>query len=121
MGDVGSAQDLLDLVDWRRRVGDLYRTSGPEAVVEFRRRRDQLMRTHPQSPVPPGDRSSFSGISYFAPDPSYRVECRLDPPESDDEIVIETGGPDGDIRYRRAGMLRFRHRRKRPARSPSSR
>lgn len=108
MGDAGSPTELLDLVDWRRRVGDLYRTSGPDAVREFRSGRDALLRQHPQSPIPPGERAGFDGISYFPPDPSFRVTGRLTPPESDDEIVIETGGPDGEIRYRRAGVLSLR-------------
>jgi uncharacterized protein (DUF1684 family) len=105
MGGAGSPQELLDLVDWRRRVGDLYRTSDTGTLEQFRHRRDELMRSHPQSPIPVGDRASFAGIKYFPPDPAFRVTGSLTPPENDDEIVIETGGPDGDIRYRRAGVL----------------
>jgi uncharacterized protein len=110
MAGAPSPQALLDLVDWRRRVGDLYRTHGSDGLVEFRRRRDELMSGHPQSPVPAQDRADFAGLTYFPPDSAYRIECRLEGPESpqgDEEIVIETGGPDGDIRYRRAGVLRF--------------
>jgi uncharacterized protein (DUF1684 family) len=110
MGGGATPKELLDLVDWRRRVGDLYRTDGDDAVVEFRRRRDELMRGHPQSPLPTPDRSAFSGLHYFPPDSAFRLECRMAAPESsesDEEIVIATGGPDGDIRYRRAGVLRF--------------
>ena len=107
MAGAVSPGDLLDLVDWRRRVGDLYRTGGAEAVDEFRRRRDELVRDHPQSPLPPADRTAFNGLSYFSLNPAYRVKGRVEAPESDQEIVIETGGPDGDIRYRRAGVLRF--------------
>ena len=33
-------QELIDLVDWRRRVGDLYRIGGANPVDEFRMRRD---------------------------------------------------------------------------------
>jgi uncharacterized protein (DUF1684 family) len=105
MGGAGSPQELLDLVDWRRRVGDLYRTSDTDTLEQFRHRRDELMRSHPQSPIPTDDRDSFAGIKYFPADPAFRVTGSLTPPESDDEIVIETGGPDGDIRYRRAGVL----------------
>jgi len=110
MPESGSPQALLDLVDWRRRVGALYRTSGGNAVVEFRRRRNELMREHAQSPLPAHDRTAFDGLDYFPPDPTYRIECRLQSPdglEDNEEIVIATGGPDGDIRYRRAGVLRF--------------
>ena len=99
-------QELLDLVDWRRRVGDLYRLRGPGALREFRRRRDHLFRTHPQSPIEPGERSSFASLSYFDPDPSYRVVARLERGDGS-ELVIDTGGEDGAIRYLRAGRLVF--------------
>jgi uncharacterized protein (DUF1684 family) len=97
----------LDLVDWRRRVGDLYRLSGPEALLEFRRRRDDLFRTHPQSPIPAARRAAFKGLRYFAPDPAFRVPARLRPFETDEEREIDTGGEDGVIRYRRIGRLEF--------------
>lgn len=100
-------QALLDLVDWRRRVGDLYRIDGPDALTEFRRGRDELFRTHPQSPVEPDERGAFQGLRYFPPDPSFRVQARYEP-GSGDELVIETGGDDGAVRYRRAGFLVFR-------------
>lgn len=103
---VTEAQAYLDLVDWRRRVGDLYRTTGPDAVMRFRAGRDELLRTHPQSPIEPDDRATFSGLRYFAPDPAYRVTARFEPGNGS-ELLIETGGEDGDVRYRRAGSLVF--------------
>src|SRR5258708_31765499 len=94
-------QGLLDLVDWRRRVGDLYRTTGPDAVGRFRRGRDELFRTHPQSPIEPEERGSFAGLHYFAHDPAYRVSARCEPGEGS-ELLIDTGGEDGAVRHRRA-------------------
>jgi uncharacterized protein len=102
---LGSGQDLLDLVDWRRRVGHLYRLRGPGALDEFRRGRDNLFRTHPQSPIE--DRQSFAGLDYFPSDPLYRVSASFKPTAQPTELVIDTGGEDGAIRYRRAGLLRF--------------
>ncbi len=99
-------QGVIDVVDWRRRVGDLYRISGPEAIAEFRRRRDELFKTHPQSPIEPEERATFSALKYFAPDPAYRVEARFEAGPGD-ELVIDTGGADGAVRYRRAGRLVF--------------
>lgn len=99
-------QDLLDLVDWRRRVGDLYRMSGPEALHEFRRRRDLLFKSHPQSPIEPDERGGFESLAYFDPDPAYRVKARLED-GPDDELVIDTGGADGAVHYRRAARLVF--------------
>ena len=99
-------QGLLDLVDWRRRVGDLYRMSGPNVLGTFRKRRDELFRTHPQSPVEESDRSSFTGLHYFPEDPSFRLQARFEPGDGS-ELVIDTGGEDGAVRYRRAGILNF--------------
>lgn len=97
-------QDHLDLVDWRRRVGDAYRLPSLEA---WRAARDRLLRDHPQSPIPPAERASFGGLRWFPVDPTYRVAARLVP--ADGALVeIETGGDDGVIRYRRTGSLQFR-------------
>lgn len=45
-------------------------------------------------------------MNYFDPDRSYRVEAALEPGDGT-ELVIDTGGDDGAIRYRRAGLLVF--------------
>jgi uncharacterized protein (DUF1684 family) len=103
---LGRGQDLLDLAAWRRQVGDLYRLRGPGALDEFRRGRDHLFKNHPQSPIE--DRDSFAALDYFPADPAFRVQALFAPSLSDEEVVIDTGGDDGAIRYRRAGNLRFR-------------
>lgn len=100
-------QAELDLVDWRRRVGDLYRTSGPDALNRFRQGRDDLFRTHPQSPIEAEERASFTGLHYFPHDPAYRVDAHLEPGDGS-ELLIDTGGEDGAVRYRRTGRLLFR-------------
>ena len=100
-------QAYLDLVDWRRRVGDLYRISGPQALARFRKARDELFRTHPQSPIEPDERASFQGLRYFDPDPAYRVTARVEPGDGS-ELAIDTGGEDGAIKFRRVGRLVFK-------------
>ncbi len=99
-------QSLLDLVDWRRRVGDLYRLDGPDALEQFRLGRDELFRSHPQSPIEPDERAAFAGLHYFGADPSYRVDAQLVPGDGS-ELFIDTGGEDGAVRYLRAGALTF--------------
>jgi len=101
-----SVQDAIDLIDWRRRVGDLYRLDGATAITDFRKKRDDLFRSHPQSPIEPEERSGFTGLSYFDYDPAYRVKARMEP-GAGDELDIDTGGDDGAIKYRRAGRLVF--------------
>jgi len=88
-------------------VGDLYRLSGPDALERFRQGRDDLFRTHPQSPLSDEARARFKGVAYFDPDPRFRVTTRLEPAEAGEPLVIDTGGDDGIITYRRAGWLRF--------------
>ena len=99
-----TAQDYLDLVDWRRRVGDAYRAG---SLAGWRAARDRLFKEHPQSPIPAEERAAFRGLRWFEPDPACRVPARLEP--GDGELLeIDTGGEEGVIRYRRAGSLRFR-------------
>lgn len=105
MGEVVT-QGLVDLVDWRRRVGDLYRMTGSDAHERFRRGRDELFKTHPQSPIEAGERAFFHGLAYFPYDPGCRVSANLEAGDGD-ELLIDTGGEDGAVRYRRAGRLVF--------------
>ena len=100
------AQALLDLVDWRRRVGDLYRIRGPNRIEQFRRGRDELFKNHPQSPIEPDQRAAFKSLSYFEPDLEYRVAARVEDGDVS-ELLIDTGGEDGAVRYRRAATLVF--------------
>lgn len=52
---------------------DLYR----QQVVEKRKKKDEFLRTNADSPFT--DKKAFHGLSYFAPDPAYRVDARLEP------------------------------------------
>lgn len=93
----------LDLADWRRRVADLYAGvrdiagRDPRAAWEhWRAVRDELYRTHPQSPVPAQARSAFVG-RYSPYDPALRIEGILEPAEAsepaDASEPAEASGP----------------------------
>lgn len=74
--------DVLDLVDWRRRVADIYRNirrARDPAVAwgEWKSAKDKLFRSHAQSPIPQADRARFKGLSYFGYDPAFRVIAEL--------------------------------------------
>jgi len=76
--------DELELLDWRRRVADLYasvRASRPsrDTWLAWRRARDELFRTHPQTPVAPADRARFTGAGFFEYDPTMRFEVEARP------------------------------------------
>ncbi|MBI4259931.1 MAG: DUF1684 domain-containing protein [Actinobacteria bacterium] len=69
---------MADLLDWKRRVFALYaevrESADPRAARErWRASRDELFRSHPQSPIPAAERAAFPGVPYFDHDPSYRV------------------------------------------------
>jgi hypothetical protein len=100
----------LELLDWKRRIFDLYsevrRTPDPAAAWEhWRAVRDELFRTHPQSPLTPEGHEQFSGVDYFPYDPALRVLAAV---EHADEEVREIAGSAGSAtRFRRFGRARF--------------
>ena len=79
-------RDTLDLLDYRRRVADLYaqvRAAPPTESTwrHWREQRDALFATHPQSAIPEDQRSIFEGLAYFDHDPALRVTASLQPAE----------------------------------------
>jgi uncharacterized protein len=90
-----TAAETLELLDWKRRVFSLYadvRTTEPEAAWKlWRETRDQLFRSHPQSPLPAERRSSFAGLEYWPYDPQARVLAELEDVEAA-PTPVETSG-----------------------------
>ena len=67
-------------------------------VNAFRREKDDFFATSPQSPLPHDQRhhGRFSGLSYYPPDPAFRVEAEVVPfarPE-----VVQLATSTGEIR-----------------------
>lgn len=70
--------NLFDLADWRRRVAELYASirsaqDPSRAWALWAATRDDLIRDHPQSPLPEETRASFGGAFYYDYDPAARV------------------------------------------------
>jgi uncharacterized protein (DUF1684 family) len=90
-----SAADTLALLDWKRRVFGLYaaiRTMAPEAGWElWRETRDELFRSHPQSPLPAERRDAFEGLDYWPYDPEGRVLAELEDIEAPPEPIESSG------------------------------
>jgi uncharacterized protein (DUF1684 family) len=83
---MGEPADTLDLWDYRRRVVDIYRevhlaSPGPEPRERWLRRRTELFRSHPSSPIPPAERPKWGGLSVFPHDPRWRVEAIVEEAE----------------------------------------
>jgi uncharacterized protein (DUF1684 family) len=79
--------------DARRRSAD----DPVGALADFRRTRDALFATHPESPIPAPARGAFHGLAYWPHDPALRFEVEVDTrierlripmPMSRDEPVI---------------------------------
>jgi hypothetical protein len=87
-----TATDTLALLDWKRRVFGLYaevRSLPPEEGWElWRQTRDELFRSHPQSPRP-----GYEGLVYYDYDPEARVLAELEDVEAPPQ-AIETSGPE---------------------------
>ena len=72
------------LMDYRRRVADLYAwlrraELGPEArLLEFRRRRDRLFASHPQSALSPEQKIRFTQLDYYPYNPDLRFTLEVD-------------------------------------------
>ncbi len=103
------AIDELDLLDWKRRIFDLYdrvrSMADPEAAwVLWRTVREELYRTHPQSPLPPGRRGSY-GSAFFPYDARYRVTAEVSDAEPRPSPVPSSRG--GSFAFTRVGVSRF--------------
>ena len=100
----------LELLDWKRQVFELYAEvrAAPEpeqAWHRWREGRDELFRTHRQSPLAEEARAAFSGLDYFAYDPALRLLAEVEPAE---EETREIAGSAGSVtRFRRFARARF--------------
>jgi len=97
----------LQLADWRRQVAELYAririASDPAAAWrDWRRTRDALFASHPQSPLPAADRDTFAGLPCYPYDPSLRFRVPLEPPADTREERAELDA-DGPVRMIPAG------------------
>ena len=90
-----TAADTLALLDWKRRVFALYaavRSMEPESGWQlWRDTRDELFRSHPQSPLPPERRAVFEGLEYWPYDPAARVLAELEDVEAQPVGVATSG------------------------------
>ena len=99
----------LELASWRRATAALYaqvrEQADPAAGHKlWREGRDRMMRTHGQSPLPPGDPLRATGLPYWPYDPALRWEVPVEPAARPQRIEIDTG-PDGVTRLEQAGWV----------------
>jgi uncharacterized protein (DUF1684 family) len=99
----------LELVDWRRTVAGLYAAvraeDDPRRGHElWRQGRDTLFRSHPQSPLAPGDPMRATGVPYWPYDPELRFELPLLPAG---ELTLNVPTSEGATAMERVGCLRL--------------
>ena len=80
-----------------------------DAVAGFRADKDAFFGSDPQSPIPEPERSTFTGLPYYAIDPDWRFDdLPLEPYEGDQPSDFQIPTSDGRLRpAHRAGVLRF--------------
>ncbi|MWV41814.1 DUF1684 domain-containing protein [Natrialba sp. INN-245] len=95
MSDSGDGTgDDVDVDRWRTEL------------EEKRAEKDEFFGTHPQSPIPSDDRDAFDGLSYFEPDPTYRVTATVETHDDPEVVLMETTAG-GEMRYLRVTTLEF--------------
>jgi len=103
--------DRVQLAGWRRRVAEMYskiRQLEPEQGWRaFRKERDFLLKTHPQSPLSEPQRARFEKLEYFPYDSQWRLIVPMEPPSSRSPIEIDLG-EGGDFRITEMGQVRIR-------------
>jgi uncharacterized protein (DUF1684 family) len=102
--------DELDLLDWRRRVSELYSevrgSADPQSAWRrWHEVRDELFRSHPQSPVPPDGRATFAGLDYFPYEPGLRVLAEVVPAPAEPREIAGSAG--SVTAFRRFAEARF--------------
>jgi uncharacterized protein (DUF1684 family) len=98
-----------DVLDWRRRVFELYRevraAADPAAGhAAWIRGRDELLRSHPASPVPAAERPSFAGLDVAGYDPAFRFVVRVNTDVEPEHREVPTG-TDGVVPMDRVGRV----------------
>ena len=77
-----------------------------ERIEASRAEKDEFLAEHPQSPIPPGERESFDGLDYYAPDPHYRVVARIQAADPVETVELSTTkGPNRE--YERVATIGF--------------
>jgi uncharacterized protein (DUF1684 family) len=100
----------LEVTGWRRAVAELYAAvraqHDPRRGHElWRRGRDELFRSHPASPLPPGDPLRATGLPYWPYDPALRFGLPLLP--AGDAALSVRSASDGVISLTRIGRVRL--------------
>ena len=105
-------QNPFSLATWRRTVAAEYaqlRVESDDRGAQsrrFRTARDELFRTHAESPIPPERRAAWRGVAWYDYDPKWRVVGAIDRIANRTTFEIVLGG-DGILRCTRVARIHF--------------
>jgi hypothetical protein len=77
-----------------------------EELQRKRAEKDDFFASHPQSPIPPERRDSFSGLDYFDPNPDARVAATVRVHDDPEPVTMETTAGN-EVRYLRLVTFAF--------------
>ena len=107
-----AAVTAVQTADWRRRVFAMYATvrrmaatDTAEAHAHWISCRNELISSHPASPLLDEDRAQFTGLPVVAYDPDWRFELPIVPPAEPKRMDVETG-TDGVVPFELLGTVR---------------
>ncbi|MFL6138849.1 MAG: DUF1684 domain-containing protein [Frankiaceae bacterium] len=97
------------VLDWRRRVLSLYAEvraapTPAEGHAHWVAVRNELLRTHPASPVPAAARPAYEGAPHAPYDPALRFEVPIETGGGPDRFEVLTG-TDGLVAFDRIGRV----------------
>ena len=75
-------------------------------LTDFRAEKDDFFRTHPQSPLRPEQKRTFTGLKYFPENPALRLEVTVEPFPQREVIHMQTTTSDTQT-YQRYGRFKF--------------
>jgi uncharacterized protein len=99
----------IELLDWRRKVAAMYAAvrAHPDAAAghqAWQRARNDLLATHPESPVPAAERAAFTGAPVAPYNRDLRFVTRVDSDVKPSRIAVSTG-TDGVVPFERVGVV----------------
>ena len=114
MTSPGATAGPLALVEWRGRVEELYARirrgidagDATGAHDDWRRSRDGLFATHPESPLEPAVRDGFPGLPVARYNPAFAFTGEVDTDVEQERFPVGTSGG-GTIDFVRVGRVAF--------------
>jgi uncharacterized protein len=111
-GTTSGGIKALALAQWRRQTAEMYARARESSATdprlawqEYREKRDEMFRSHPQSPLEDERKAHFSGLDWFPYDPAWRLRVPVAPIEGSADLVTEVELPEGRVHYRRVGTI----------------